>query len=259
MAQYGIGVVAATRSGLLVVDPHDFSVSRSLLARGAYDWGEICWLTQLLDEHSRIVFVGAHLGALLVPFALRSGSRHIVAFEPSPHNHRLLMMNVALNGLAGITIHHLAAGDSVGTIRFTENRINSGNSRVSRTGEVVVAMTTLDAALPAEWPGTDLLVMDTEGFEVHAIRGGMQSLARARFFYVEYAPDQLAEQGSTSQEFIELIASRFSSMYLPGSAVRFFPSKTYTRYLSELPRRRGLLLNLLFSNELTPERRLLAA
>jgi FkbM family methyltransferase len=258
LANHGIGVVVATRNGLLVVDPRDFNVSRALLSRGSYDWEHIVWLARVLNDQSRIVFVGAHLGALLVPLALESGSRHIVAFEPSPQNHKLLQMNAALNGLDGIVIHQLAVGYVAGSIRFTENRINSGNSRVSQSGEVIVTVTTLDAALPKEWPRTDLLIMDTEGFEVHAIRGAMSSLAHTRYFYVEYAPEQLVEQGSTSKEFIELVASRFDSMYLRDGEVKFFPSKTYVRYLSELPERRGLLLNLLFSNESTPEEKLFA-
>lgn len=258
LSNHGIGVVAQTRNGLLVVDPRDFGVSKSLLSDGSYDESGIRWLSPLLDQQSRIVFVGAHLGALLVPLALQSGSRHIVAFEPSPGNHRLLKMNLALNDLTGVTVHNLAVGDSKGDIQFTENRINSGNSRVSQNGEISVAVTTLDAALPAEWPAIDLLVMDTEGFEVHAIRGAAQSLARTRYFYVEYAPEQLSEQGSTPKEFIELIASRFDSMYLPGPEVRFFSSKTYVKYLQEIPWRRGLLLNLLFSNDTQQESALLA-
>lgn len=251
LSNHGVGVVADTENGLLIVDPRDFGVSGSLLSRGSYDSTAVSWLLSLLDQDSRIVFVGAHVGALLVPIVLRSGSRHVVAFEPAPHNHSLLKMNLALNGLTGITLHHQAVGDTEGSVRFTVNPINTGNSRVSRTGEVVVPMTTLDTALPPEWTGTDLLVLDTEGFEAHVMRGALRSLAHTRYFYVEYAPEQLIEQGSSPQELLDLVASRFDSMYLQGSEVRFFPSRTYVRYLNELPRRRGLLLNLLFSNDST--------
>jgi hypothetical protein len=59
-------------------------------------------------------------------------------------------------------------------------------------------------------------------------------------------------------EFIELVASRFESMYLPGPSPRFFPARTYVHYLTELPAQRGLLLNLLFSNDTRPEEALLA-
>jgi hypothetical protein len=90
---------------------------------------------------------------------------------------------------------------------------------------------------------------DTEGFEVRAMRGGLATLARTRYFYVEYAPEQLLEQGSRPDELIELAAERFTSMYLPGDRVEFFPRKSYVSYLKGLPERRGLLLNLMFCND----------
>jgi FkbM family methyltransferase len=260
LAKSGIGVVADTRNGVLIVDPRDFGVSSSLLRWGAYDWSSVSWLLPLVNQESRMVFVGAHLGALLVPIALGSQSRSIVAFEPAPRNHRLLKLNLALNGLTDVVVQQRAVGDSQGSIRFTQNTINTGNSRISQTGEVVVAVTTLDAALPpAAWPHTDLLVMDTEGFEVHAMRGAQRFLEQTRYFYVEFAPEQLAEQGSSTREFLELAASRFDSMYLQGREAKFFPSRTYVPYLKELPPRRGLLLNLLFSNDPRPQPPLLVS
>jgi hypothetical protein len=38
-------------------------------------------------------------------------------------------------------------------------------------------------------------------------------------------------------------------MYLPGDRVEFFAQKSYVSYLEGLPERRGLLLNLMFSND----------
>jgi FkbM family methyltransferase len=260
LSKSGIGVVADTQNGVLIVDPRDFGVSSSLLKWGAYDWTSVAWLLPLLNQESRIVFAGAHLGALLVPIALRSGSREIVAFEPAPRNHRLLQLNLALNGLTNVLVQQCAVGDCEGSLRFTQNAINTGNSRVSQAGEVVVPVTTLDAALPpANWPHTDLLVMDTEGFEVHAMRGAQHFLEQTRYFYVEYAPEQLAEQGSSTQQFLELAAGRFESMYLQGREPKFFASRSYLQYLKEVPPRRGLLLNLLFSNEARPNPQLLAS
>jgi FkbM family methyltransferase len=252
LSNHGVGVVTSSQNGLLVVDPRDFGVSRALLRAGSYDWPEVCWLSQLVTADSRLVFVGAHLGALLIPIALRSGARNIVAFEPSPQNHRLLRMNLTLNDLSAVVIHHAAAGDREGHIGFTQNDSNSGNSRVSSSERMTVAVTTLDSALPADSAQIDLVVMDVEGFEAHAIRGGTRTLERTRYFYVEYAPDQLAEQGSTPEEFIELVAAKFGSMYSRADSPRFFPDKTYVDYLRELPLRRGLLMNLLFSNNPTP-------
>jgi hypothetical protein len=111
LSNHGIGVIASTQNGLLAVDPRDFNVSRSLLKSGSYDWPQICWLARLLTPESRIVFVGAHLGSILIPIALRSGARRIVAFEPSPRNHQLLKINLALNSLNDVVVHNAAVGD----------------------------------------------------------------------------------------------------------------------------------------------------
>ena len=43
----------------------DFNVSRSLLQNGEYDWPQITWLKQVLHAQSRVVFAGAHIGAVL--------------------------------------------------------------------------------------------------------------------------------------------------------------------------------------------------
>lgn len=259
LSNHGMAVIAESKNGLLAVDPKDFGVAQALLARGSYDWSSICWLLKLLDATSHMVFVGAHIGALLVPLAVRSGSRHIVAFEPAPRNHRLLRTNLALNGLLDVTVHQLAVGASAGHILFTENPTNTGNSRISPSGEIVVQLITLDEALPQDWTHTDLLVMDTEGFEMRALQGAARSLQQTRHLYVEYCPEQLAEQGNKPVQFIELVADQFQSMYLPrlGAEVRFFPAKTYVQHLLNIPERRGLLLNLLFTKDRAPIPRLL--
>ena len=256
LSKHGEGILANTRNGLLIVDPRDFGVSRSLLTRGAYDWTAIEWLCRILGANSRIVFVGAHIGTLLVPIALKSGARDIIAFEPSPTNHRLLTLNLALNGLQAIEVQRVAAGDSPGTVRFTHNPINSGNSRISAAGDIEVQVKRLDDVLESS-PAIDMLVMDTEGFEVHAMRGARGTLAKTSYFYVEYAPDQLAEQGTRPEEFIDVAAEHFSSMYLPGHPVKFFPDKSFVAYLRELPPRRALLLNLLFARDARPRPELL--
>lgn len=254
LSRHGFGILASTRNGLLAVDPRDFGVSRSLLRGGSYDWPEVCLLSDLVNADSTLVFVGAHLGALLIPIALRSAARKVIAFEPSPGNYRLLKINLAINDLNAVTVYNAAAGDREGQIGFTLNSINSGNSRVSSSGDVMVPVMTLDSALSADATDIDLLVMDVEGFEVHAIRGGAQVLSRTRYFYVEYAPEQLEEQGSSSAEFISSVAENFTAMYLQvANTLQFFPAKTYVDYLTNLPPRRGLLLNLLFCNHTHPQ------
>ena len=258
LSRHGFAVLVESRNGTLAVDPADFNVARTLLRDGEYGMRDVAALSAILADCAdpRLVFAGAHLGSLLVPLARATSARHIMAFEPSPANLRLLDLNLVLNGITGVDVQRAAIGDESGTVRFTQNPTNSGNSRVARDGRIQVPLVTLDQSPLAGWEGIDLMVMDVEGFEVHAIRGGRKTLARTRYFFVEYAPEQLQEQNSTVDEFIELIAAEFRTMYLLDHAARYFGQRGYVDYLRRLPERRGLLLNLLFCRDEHPDSRL---
>ena len=250
LASHGIAIVAQTKNGLLAVQPGDFNVSRELLSRGEYDWQPITWLTKLVHADSRLVFAGAHIGAVLIPIAIASGARAILAFEPSPSNYRLLSMNLCLNKLDGVVARNLALGRQPGRLRFTENSINTGNSRIAeRTGEILVEVETLDRCVPPGWNAIDLMVMDIEGSETAAMRGAHAALSKTRYLYVEFAPWQLREQRSSAAEFLELASRYFKSAYVFGSRISFLGPGQFTSYLESMQDRDGFLTNILFTQD----------
>jgi FkbM family methyltransferase len=251
LGEHGIAVVAETKNGRLCVHAGDFNVSRSLLENGEYDWPQISWLKQLLDAESRVIFAGAHIGAVLIPLARFSGTRSMIAFEPSPRNFRLLSINLALNEIVGVVALNIALGSGPGKIQFTENSINTGNSRVAPAdGEITVSLDTLDRTIPADWGAIDLIVMDTEGSEVAVMRGAQLSLARTRNLYVEFSPEQLREQGSSAIEFVETVEKYFKSAYVFGTPVVFLGPEKFAEHLKGLQHHRSLLLNVLFTQDL---------
>ena len=284
LSKYGIALLAEARNGLFAVDPADFHVSRALLRHGQYALQEINALTVLLADRTdpHLIFVGAHIGTLLIPIARDTRARHTLAFEPSPANLRLLELNLKLNDVVNIDLRRVAVGEQSGTIRFTENRINTGNSRVARDrGELEVPLVTLDECVADHWECVDLLVMDVEGFEVYAMRGAARALARTRLFLVEFGPEHLQEQQCRATDFVELVAEHFRSMYLLGPPYgldmrhhsmvmkslrndykdaeawpQYFRRSDFVAYLEALPAQRGLVLNLLFSKDAEPLRQL---
>lgn len=248
LSNHGVGVVARTRNGLLAVDACDFAVSRDLLSKGSYDWHVVQWLISMLNDQSRVVFVGSHVGSLLVPIAKHV--RQAIGYEADPTNFQFLKMNLALNNIDNAMIHNRAIGETRRQVRISRNRLNTGNSSVSiaeNQGDGAVEMTTLDAELAGQH--IDLMVMDIEGYELHAIKGAAQTLASTRLFYVEYAPEQLAEFGTSRFDFIEQLSGIFDHMYIYSSPVQCFHDKRWVDYLHDLPEKRGLLKNLLFTNE----------
>ena len=252
LAAHGVAIVAQTRNGLLAVQPGDFSVSRELLEHGEYDWKSIQWLKRLLAPGARMIFAGAHLGALLVPLALACPGCEVLAFEPSPRNLRLLKMNLALNHLESVRVRNVALGATRGRTGFVENRINSGNSHVAQdAGEIEVDIAPLDGEVPADWPRIDLMVMDVEGSEVAAMRGAHATLARTRYLYVEFAPEQLSEQDSSAAEFLDIAARQFRSAYIFSHAIQYLGPSEFVPYLTGLQHQRALLLNVLLCKDET--------
>ncbi len=250
LASHGIAILARTKNGLLAVQPGDFNVSRALLSRGEYDWQPITWLTKLVNADSHLVFAGAHIGAVLIPIARMSGAREILAFEPSPRNYQLLTMNLRLNELNGVVARNFALGQRPGRLSFTENSINTGNSRIAESnGEIVVEVDTLDRCVPPDWNSIDLMIMDIEGSEVAAMRGAHEALGRTRYLYVEFAPWQLREQGSSATEFLELASRYFKSAYVFGPPVSFLGPGQFTSYLESMQDRDGFLTNVLFTRD----------
>jgi FkbM family methyltransferase len=261
LGEHGIAIVAETKNGRLCVQPGDFNVSRSLLQNGEYDWPQISWLKQVLNAQSRAVFAGAHIGAVLIPLARMVEMRSMLAYEPSPRNFKLLNMNLALNGIEGVIAINAALGDHCGNIQFTENSINTGNSRIApANGEITVKLETLDRTIPPHWNSIDLMVMDIEGSEVAAMRGARTTLAKTKNLYIEFSPVQLHEQGSSAAEFAEIVARHFKSAYVFGAPILFFGPEKFSEYLKALQDHRSLLLNILFTQDLesNPQRMITA-
>jgi FkbM family methyltransferase len=251
LGAHAIAVLTETKNGLLAVPAGDFNVSRSLLTNGEYDWPQITWLKALLGPESRVVFAGAHIGAVLIPLVSQAATRTVIAYEPSPRNFRLLTMNLQLNGMDGVKLINAALGEMPGRIQFTENSINTGNSRVARSdGEITVEMETLDRTLAADWGSIDLIVMDTEGSEVAAMRGAQSTLSKTRNLYVEFSPEQLAQQGSNAVEFAETVEKYFKSAYVFGDPIHFLGPGKFAAHLKGLQNRRSLLLNVLFTQDI---------
>jgi FkbM family methyltransferase len=256
LGAHAIAVLTETKNGLLAVPAGDFNVSRSLLTNGDYDWPQITWLNALLGPESRLVFAGAHIGAVLIPLVRHAATRTVIAYEPSPRNFRLLTMNLQLNGMNGVILFNAALGERSGKIQFTENSINTGNSRVARSdGEITVEMETLDRTIAADWGSIDLIVMDTEGSEVAAMRGAQATLAKTQNLYVEFSPEQLAQQGSSAVEFAETAEKYFKSAYVFGDPIDFLGPGKFAEHLKGLQNRRSLLLNVLFTQDIEPDPR----
>lgn len=159
------------------------------------------------------VDAGANVGFHSLMLASVRPDLDIVAFEPHPELHPLLVANVAANRFARVTAERCALSDREGTRPFYLNRshmsasLEPGFDR-AHAGVVDVPVTTLDAYLArrAGVPGRFLLKVDVEGHEGPLLAGAEQTLR-------QYRPDIVAEAAAPfpaeTVEFLRRCGYRF--------------------------------------------------
>jgi FkbM family methyltransferase len=145
-------------------------------------------LARLLDGGKKVLFldVGADLGTYTVSVGNRfreSLNLRILAFEPVPESHRLLVQNIALNGLTGMAHAHQAAlwSREGREIEFHYNPRSPGSSgpRLEADVKFAVLTRTMDALALEGAVAADALVMklDVEGAETEVLEGARDILA----------------------------------------------------------------------------------
>jgi FkbM family methyltransferase len=216
-------MVVRTESGVFAVDPEDMVVGRALRRRGSYRAAELRGLLALVSPESRVLVVGAHIGAFAIPLA--RACRDVIAVEANPLTHELLAWNVALNSASNCRTLHLAASDGEGTVEFLLNRANSGGSKripkvadpafyFDRPAVARVRAAPLDREIADR--GFDLIVMDVEGSEYFALRGMQEILSGSRALVVEFLPHHLKNvAGVTVAEFLATVRPHFGRLTVP--------------------------------------------
>lgn len=134
-----------------------------------------------IQDGETIYNLGANIGytALwLAQIAQKKGKTiSVIAFEPDPSTFSLLQQNVALNRALNVSCENVAVGDFDGVVNFTSHGDGDGAAHISQTGDMEVAILTLDTFQKGRETGPDWLVMDIEGFGGECLKGA-ESLIR---------------------------------------------------------------------------------
>jgi FkbM family methyltransferase len=151
--------------------------------------------------------VGANLGLITIPVA-RNSAVDCFAFEPDPRNFRSLRRNIHENAPGGnVSLINAAAGARAGEMKFATSDHNSGDHRLSESGEITVSVIRLD-----DYPAVRLPLVakiDTQGAEPLVIAGGSTVLAKAALIVMEFWPWGMSRMQSDPQIVIDFIAAHF--------------------------------------------------
>ena len=117
-----------------------------------------------------------------------------------------------MNKCDNVEAENKAVGDSEKMVSILRNDLNTGNTAVSHSHNATeqVQMVRLDDVVRFDY--IDLIVMDVEGYELHAIKGAERLLERTENLYIEYAPQQLKSFGSNLGDLSAILFAKFDYM-----------------------------------------------
>lgn len=247
MAARGHLVLCELDNARFFVDPSDRVVGAWLMWHGGWQRREIAAALELLSSAGRLpvdpifIDVGAHIGTHTV-YALRSGRFvRAVAFEPEPHNARLLAMNVEANGLSqAVIVVRKAAGAKTGTGTLHLHPRNTGAHAMDVPPSIdgqdalevpIVRVEDELAALAIPLEKVGLVWIDAEGYEPQVLDGLNALFARSIPIVFEFTPRRYSAQ--MKERLLELLARHYTCVHSLGrqegsAAIRSLAGREHT-------------------------------
>ena len=132
--------------------------------------------------------IGAHMGIYALALARwTSPGGRVFAFEPNPTTRAALTRHVVLNGVADrIEVLEDAVSDVPSRSTFFAtgqegfSRLGASNPIAPHTAPLTVPVTTIDAFCASRGLTPDWITLDVEGYEIAALEGAHETLAKGR-------------------------------------------------------------------------------
>lgn len=195
----------ACRYGVMLYNPRDVYIGRSLDLYGEFSEGEASLFRQLLKEGDLALDIGANIGCHTVVMAQQVGDKGVViAIEPQRLIFQLLSANIALNSLTKVVCLQKAVSQDARSISVPvldpRQELNFGGLGLQQAsgGEPTETIRIDDLGLDR----CRFIKLDVEGMEIEALRGASDTFERLRpILYVEN------DREENSEELVALIRS----------------------------------------------------
>jgi FkbM family methyltransferase len=191
---------------------HAFPIYRPLYAayKAYTDRAERGLLRKILFQDAVVVDVGANIGIYSQLLSRCVGPNGLVhSFEPSPDNFRRL--SAATDDLSNVRLTQAAVGERSGDCKlYVSDKLNVDHRAYTADGDSRHAVPTEMVALDDYFkPGqrVDLIKMDIQGYELHALRGAQRVLQENRDInlLLEFWPAGLRQAGVGWEELVEML------------------------------------------------------
>ncbi len=214
------GMVYTVRHGLLT----------GMKRKGGLGWLPALFLPRAANAEERLLAglsfdgvtvydIGAYHGYMALFFASRASS--VICFEPNSRNRRRLEENLALNRIQNVEVRPVGVGSRREVRRMVASPLWMGGASVDthrvedliRAGVETVAEDIAIVALDDEisqagLPKPDFIKIDTEGWELEALRGARHALESARpALFLEMHGETRREKESRAAEIVAFLWS----------------------------------------------------
>lgn len=163
-----------------------------------------------------ILDVGTNVGETLLNFARLTGPKgRVYGFEPDQRNFANVQKNIELNDFDNVRVFNLGVSDEKSTLKlFRVDPHNRGMNRILSEAEAeefndftTIEVDTLDATLAANGINkVDLVKIDIEGYEMHALRGGATLLKTQKpKLFIEVGYTRLIKNGTSPNEMVAFL------------------------------------------------------
>jgi FkbM family methyltransferase len=155
-----------------------------------------------------VVDVGALVGYYTVLFS-RLGNK-VIAFEPSPRNHRRLLKNIRRNKCKNVTVFPFAVGNTDSKRNLYVNNGGSGVDslvpQLARDGAKTLEIDTyrMDSLVSGR---VDFVKIDAEGTDIDVLEGMTRIITENPQIQIvlEFSPKHLRDMGQTAADFFKRI------------------------------------------------------
>jgi FkbM family methyltransferase len=133
----------------------------------------------LLPDGGVFLDVGAHVGHYTVRASAKASK--VIAVEANPETVERLQENLSLNGVTNTQVHSFAAWDEHAFLELSSPHgvQRDGSTRTLPSEDGQIPAMPLDDVLCTE-PRIDLVKLDVEGADLHALRGLHETILRCR-------------------------------------------------------------------------------
>ena len=243
LGTHASAILYETKNGIISMPIDDMTIGEHMAKNGDWDYSEIEIIQSYLKKEYHLYVVGTHVGTLLVPLAQKCAV--VVGYEANPSTFRYLNHNILLNQIDNAKVYNLAAGDRNGRIKFLQNKINSGGSKIKpitirkdyisdHPDEIEVEMINIKEHIEQEnLPKPDAMIMDIEGSEYFALKGMGEYVDHLKFLYTEFVPHHLKNISGVDQKtFFDLITPHFNEVQFVRKSVSFSLNDEIEGFLS---------------------------